>query len=83
MFGALFIQFVPNIADSSRHSARAPRRPGAIYGVMLIAFMYVMPTGVAGFSASWRLIALAGALSGRPSPDMRRVAIAKTRGKGD
>src|SRR5664279_3007240 len=43
-FGALFIQFVPNVADQISKAA-----PWAIYGVILIAFMYVMPTGVAGF----------------------------------
>jgi branched-chain amino acid transport system permease protein len=43
-FGALFIQFIPNIADEVSKAA-----PWAIYGIVLIAFMYVMPTGVAGF----------------------------------
>jgi branched-chain amino acid transport system permease protein len=43
-YGALFIQFVPNVADKISKAA-----PWAIYGVILIAFMYVMPTGVAGF----------------------------------
>src|SRR6478752_4186477 len=42
-FGALFIQFIPNIADQISKAA-----PWAIYGVVLIAFMYLMPTGVAG-----------------------------------
>jgi branched-chain amino acid transport system permease protein len=44
IFGALFIQFVPNFADQISKAA-----PWAIYGVVLIAFMYLMPTGVAGF----------------------------------
>jgi branched-chain amino acid transport system permease protein len=44
LYGALFIQFVPNIADNISKAA-----PWAIYGVILISFMYVMPTGVAGF----------------------------------
>jgi len=43
-FGAVFIQFIPNIADQISKAA-----PWAIYGVVLIAFMYAMPTGVAGF----------------------------------
>jgi branched-chain amino acid transport system permease protein len=43
IYGALFIQFVPNIADHLSKSA-----PWAVYGVLLIAFMYLMPTGVAG-----------------------------------
>jgi branched-chain amino acid transport system permease protein len=44
IFGALFIQFVPNVADEISKAA-----PWAIYGIFLIAFMYAMPTGVAGF----------------------------------
>lgn len=44
IYGALFIQFIPNLADQISKSA-----PWAIYGVFLIVFMYVMPTGVAGF----------------------------------
>jgi branched-chain amino acid transport system permease protein len=44
IFGALFIQFVPNYAQEISKAA-----PWAIYGVFLIAFMYVMPEGVAGF----------------------------------
>jgi len=43
-FGAVFIQFVPNVADEISKAA-----PWAIYGIVLIAFMYAMPTGVAGF----------------------------------
>lgn len=43
VFGAIFIQFVPNIADSISKSA-----PWAIYGVFLIGFMYLLPTGVMG-----------------------------------
>jgi branched-chain amino acid transport system permease protein len=44
IFGAIFIQFVPNIAD---HLSKAAT--GAVYGLFMIAFMIVMPTGVAGF----------------------------------
>ena len=43
IFGAIFIQFVPNIADEISKSA-----PWAIYGVFLIGFMYLMPDGVMG-----------------------------------
>lgn len=43
IYGALFIQFVPNLADQISRAA-----PWAIYGVFLIGFMYLMPTGVAG-----------------------------------
>jgi branched-chain amino acid transport system permease protein len=50
LFGALFIVFVPNIADqltvSFGESAKA--LPGAIYGALLILVMAVMPTGAAG-----------------------------------
>jgi branched-chain amino acid transport system permease protein len=43
IFGALFIQFVPNWAQDISKAA-----PWAIYGVFLILFMYVMPLGIAG-----------------------------------
>ncbi|WP_233151878.1 branched-chain amino acid ABC transporter permease [Pelomonas sp. KK5] len=43
IYGALFIQFVPNLADQISKAA-----PWAIYGVMLIVFMVLMPGGVAG-----------------------------------
>jgi branched-chain amino acid transport system permease protein len=43
VYGAIFIQFVPNIADQISKAA-----PWAIYGVFLIGFMYLMPVGVAG-----------------------------------
>ncbi len=43
IFGAIFIQFVPNISDQISKSA-----PAAIYGVLLIALMYLMPMGVMG-----------------------------------
>jgi branched-chain amino acid transport system permease protein len=43
VFGAFFIQFVPNIADEISKAA-----PWAIFGAFLIAFIYVMPLGIAG-----------------------------------
>jgi branched-chain amino acid transport system permease protein len=43
IFGGIFIQYVPNIADELSKSA-----PAAIYGVLLIALMYLLPTGVMG-----------------------------------
>jgi len=43
LYGALFIQFVPNIADDISKAA-----PWAIFGAIMIAFVYLMPTGVAG-----------------------------------
>ena len=44
LWGALFIQFIPNVADQISKAA-----PWAIYGIFMIAFAYLMPTGVAGF----------------------------------
>jgi branched-chain amino acid transport system permease protein len=44
IFGAIFIEFVPNLADQVSKAA-----PGAIYGVILIAVMFLMPAGAAGF----------------------------------
>ncbi len=53
IFGGIFIQFVPNIADEMSKSA-----PAAIYGVLLIGLMYLAPTGVMGglnrLWARWR-----------------------------
>jgi len=43
LFGAVFIQFVPNIADQISKAA-----PGAIYGIFLIGFMFLMPLGING-----------------------------------
>ena len=43
LFGALFIQFVPNIADEVSKAA-----PWAIFGAFMLLFVYLMPTGVAG-----------------------------------
>lgn len=42
-FGAIFIEFVPNLADLVSKAA-----PQAIYGIVLIVCMYLMPTGVMG-----------------------------------
>jgi branched-chain amino acid transport system permease protein len=42
IFGALFIQFVPNVADQISKAA-----PWAIYGGFLLLFVYVMPGGIA------------------------------------
>jgi branched-chain amino acid transport system permease protein len=43
LYGAIFIQFVPNIADEVSKAA-----PWAIFGIFMILFVYLMPTGVAG-----------------------------------
>ena len=63
IFGAIFIQYVPNIADQISRSA-----PAAIYGVLLIGLMYLMPTGVMGMvhRVSARLRSRTTGLSGQP-----------------
>ena len=43
IFGAIFIQFIPNIADQISKAA-----PWAIYGIFLIGFMFLMPMGING-----------------------------------
>ena len=43
VFGGAFIAFLPNIAEDISKAA-----PGAVYGVVLIAFMFLLPSGVAG-----------------------------------
>jgi branched-chain amino acid transport system permease protein len=43
LYGALFIQFVPNIADEISKAA-----PWAIFGLFLLGFTYLMPMGIAG-----------------------------------
>jgi branched-chain amino acid transport system permease protein len=48
--GALFVEFVPNLADSVSKAA-----PGAVYGLLLIAVMFLMPEGAGGVVTSlWR-----------------------------
>ncbi|MBR1146182.1 branched-chain amino acid ABC transporter permease [Bradyrhizobium sp. AUGA SZCCT0431] len=49
VFGGVFIQFVPNVADELSKAA-----PWAVYGVILILAMYVLPEGVAGLISSVR-----------------------------
>ncbi len=44
IYGAIFIQFVPNIADEISKAA-----PWAVYGLFLLAFVFLAPKGVAGF----------------------------------
>jgi branched-chain amino acid transport system permease protein len=44
IFGGLFIEFVPNVAEKVSKAAA-----GAVYGVILIAVMFLMPSGAAGF----------------------------------
>jgi branched-chain amino acid transport system permease protein len=61
VFGALFIQFVPNWAQDISKAA-----PWAIYGIFLILFMYAMPRGIAGsLRLVWRRLARASGGTGR------------------
>jgi branched-chain amino acid transport system permease protein len=46
IFGAFFIRFVPPVTEEISKGAT-----GAIYGLVLIAFVYLMPYGIAGFIA--------------------------------
>jgi branched-chain amino acid transport system permease protein len=65
LFGALFIEFVPNYADqlSNLFGESAKALPGAIYGALLLALMYAMPAGVAGvIGAAARRLSRAKAL---------------------
>jgi branched-chain amino acid transport system permease protein len=52
IFGGLFIAFLPNVAEQVSKAA-----PGAIYGVVLIAFMLLLPSGIAGGLGRLRLFA--------------------------
>ncbi len=56
IIGAIFIEFVPNLADKVSKAA-----PGAVYGVILIVMMFLMPKGAGGFVADmWRKLVKAG-----------------------
>jgi branched-chain amino acid transport system permease protein len=43
VIGAAFVQFVPNLSDLVSKSA-----PGVVYGALLVASLFVMPSGAAG-----------------------------------
>lgn len=53
LYGAVFIMFVPDMAEKVSKAA-----PWAVYGAVLIAFMFVMPGGVVGLlrriETAWR-----------------------------
>jgi hypothetical protein len=52
LIGAAFIEFIPNVADKVSKAA-----PGAVYGLILIAVMFLMPAGAGGFlHAIWRKV---------------------------
>lgn len=44
IYGGIFVVFIPNISEEISQAA-----PWAIYGLFLLVFMYVMPSGIAGF----------------------------------
>jgi branched-chain amino acid transport system permease protein len=50
LFGAMFIEFVPNISDQLTvyFGENAKALPGAIYGLLMILMMAAAPRGVAG-----------------------------------
>ena len=72
IFGAIFIEFIPNIAEEISKAA-----PSAVYGVILIFFMFLMPSGVWGFLRPRIRRLLAGA--GGPSSTTLPVAAAPKR----
>jgi len=84
LFGALFIEFVPNIADqltvSFGESAKA--LPGAVYGVLLILVMAAMPMGAAGVARA-AARALARARAAKVEEDGGADAAANCEGKGE
>jgi branched-chain amino acid transport system permease protein len=59
IFGALFIEFLPLYAQNVSKQA-----PSVIYGLLLIAIMLLMPTGVVGLAR--RLVALSNRVTTRP-----------------
>lgn len=61
-FGALFIEFVPPLADQISKAA-----PWAVYGVLLIFCVYVMPGGVVG------LLRWTGRAFGRGAPKPQEI----------
>ena len=65
IYGALFIQFVPNWAQDISKAA-----PWAIFGLFLIFFMYVMPYGIAGFlRLLWIRAGRSAVSQGRTAPE--------------
>jgi branched-chain amino acid transport system permease protein len=54
LFGALFIEFVPNYADQLTvyFGENAKALPGAVYGLLMILMMAAAPRGVAGVIGS-------------------------------
>jgi branched-chain amino acid transport system permease protein len=61
IFGAAFIQFVPDISENISKAA-----PWAIYGCFLIGFMYLAPNGIVGLLKGWADLAMRRAHPGCP-----------------
>jgi branched-chain amino acid transport system permease protein len=66
LFGGAFIEFVPNLANDISKAA-----PGAIYGLILIGFMFVMPAGIMGTAR--KLLRQAGNRRITPPPALEPV----------
>jgi branched-chain amino acid transport system permease protein len=66
LFGGLFVLFVPNIAESISIGLA-----GAIYGVILLIVIFVMPSGAAGF-VRLTLARLAALRRPRPKTQLNR-----------
>ncbi len=66
IIGGAFIEFIPNVAEKVSKAA-----PGAVYGVILIAVMFLTPGGAAGFIGSL----FARFRRGTKSAELRPVAI--------
>jgi branched-chain amino acid transport system permease protein len=66
IFGGAFIEFVPTYAQEISRAA-----PWAIFGITLIIFMYVMPTGVAGLAKRITVALRRSIVGERPAPSPR------------
>ena len=73
IFGALFIQFVPNWAQDISKAA-----PWAIFGIFLIGFMYAMPFGIAGAIRRLWIRWVVSRVSRAPEGDVRSPAKASS-----
>jgi branched-chain amino acid transport system permease protein len=69
IFGGAFIEFVPTYAQEISRAA-----PWAIFGLTLIIFMYVMPTGVAGLIRRVAAALARSMASEQPAPDSQTAA---------
>jgi branched-chain amino acid transport system permease protein len=88
LFGAIFIEFVPNLSDqlAVNFGESAKALPGAIYGALLILVMAAMPMGAAGAlraAANAVLRALAPSRRVRLEKDGGANVATKYQGKGE